>query len=150
MTEFFNHAAALLYMMYSGAAHWAVYQASYTFYFWIAPFAFINLYMRKHLHAGMMLFVWGLIHVSLHGKDLVPGNIEAFYIWALIMVWMCINTWWCFLVYFAGPYTWRSQSWVRLNRWWLVIFGAITYAIITGSKGKSSGRVAGKDFDLGP
>lgn len=115
-----------------GIWHWSVYDAGHVFYFWAWPFAIMPaLFMRKHLHAGVTALIWLGITISLPASGL-PERIIGItsYSTALgILSLLCLWTWLEFLSLWLKPRTYRDQSWLALNKGWLLFFLAIGTAM---------------------
>ena len=112
--------------------HWSVYDAGHVFYFWAWPFAIMPMFfMRKHLHAAVTAFVWLGVTISLPASGL-PERFTGItsYSTALgVLSLLCIWTWLEFLFLWFRPRAYRAQSWLLLNKGWLLFFLAIGTAM---------------------
>lgn len=112
--------------------HWSVYDAGHVFYFWAWPFAIMPaLFMRKHLHAAVTALVWLGVITSLPASGM-PERIVGItsYSTALgVLSLLCLWTWLEFLSLWFKPSTYRAQSWLALNKGWLLFFVAIAAAM---------------------
>lgn len=122
----------LLLNILGGIWHWSIYDAGRVFYFWAWPFVTMPaLFMRKHLHAAVTALVWLGVAISLPASGL-PEHIIGItsYSTALgILSLLCIWTWLEFLSLWFKPKAYRTQSWLQLNKGWLVFFLAIVAAM---------------------
>lgn len=117
--------------------HWSVYDAGHVFYFWAWLFAVMPaLFMRKHLHAAVTAFVWLGVTISVPASGL-PEHIVGItsYSSALgVLSLLCLWTWLEFLSLWFRPVVYRSQSWLQLNKGWLLVFLAVAAAIYETKK----------------
>jgi len=112
--------------------HWSVYDAGHVFYFWAWPFAIMPaLFMRKHLHAVVTALVWLEVTISLPASGMperftgITSYSTALGILSLLSIW----TWLEFLSLWFKPRAYRAQSWLALNKGWLLFFFAIAAAM---------------------
>src|SRR5215469_4136735 len=112
--------------------HWSIYSAGHIFYFWAWPFIIMPaLLMRKHLHGTVTALVWLGVTISLPASGM-PERFTGItsYSTALgILGLLCIWTWLEFLSLWFKPRAYRTQSWLVLNKGWLLFFFAIAAAM---------------------
>ena len=136
MSSGFQHAYSVLEDVFlsllSGVWRWSIYDAGHVFYFWAWPFVVMPaLFMRKHLHAAVTALVWLGVTISLPVSGMPERLTEnASYCAALgILSLLCVWTWLEFLCLWFKPNAYRAQSWLTLNKDWLLFFLAIAAAI---------------------
>jgi len=112
--------------------HWSVHDAGHVFYCWAWPFVVMPaLFMRKHLHAAVTALVWLGVTISLPASGLperftgVTSYSTALGILSLLCLWTSLE----FLSLWFKPRAYRSQSWMALNKGWLLFFLAIAAAM---------------------